>query len=105
MLDRAVRGAAGAGRFVVIIGGEGALVLGGLAPLPCPIRGHAAATPRRHRAGLLAGTWSPARRGSRSYAAPVPRGVNETISSLLLAYTAIAIFSSSSRVRCAIRRR
>ena len=78
---------------LVIIGGEGALVLGGLAcaalpyalPLPGNVVGHRAAVHgRRGRRRARGSRWPAA---LRQY-----RGVNETISSLLLAYIAIALF-------------
>lgn len=77
---------------LVIIGGEGALVLGGLAcaamaylvPLPANIVGTAAVC----LAGAVAGAlWIVLAGWLRQY-----RGINETISSLLLAYIAIGIF-------------
>ena len=81
---------------LVIIGGEGALVLGGLAgavlpgllPLPDNAFGHAFGTSLLCAAGFATGAaWIALAGALRQY-----RGVNETISSLLLAYTAIAIF-------------
>ncbi len=77
---------------LVIIGGEGALVLGGLAcaalahavPLPANIVG----TVMVCVAGALAGgLWIALAGWLRQY-----RGINETISSLLLAYVAIGLF-------------
>jgi general nucleoside transport system permease protein len=77
---------------LVIIGGEGALVLGGLAcasltyllPLPANLFGTAMVC----LAGGLAGAiWVGLAGWLRQY-----RGINETISSLLLAYIAIGIF-------------
>jgi general nucleoside transport system permease protein len=77
---------------LVIIGGEGALVLGGLAcaatahllPLPANVLGTAAVC----LAGALAGgLWIALAGWLRQF-----RGVNETISSLLLAYVAIGVF-------------
>jgi simple sugar transport system permease protein len=77
---------------LVIIGGEGALVLGGLAcavvgtrlPLPDGVLGIAVIC----AAGALAGAlWIGLAGWLRQY-----RGVNETISSLLLAYIAIGLF-------------
>jgi general nucleoside transport system permease protein len=76
---------------LVIIGGEGALVLGGLAcaglaqsvPLPANVAGTAMIC----LAGGLAGAlWIVLAGGLRH------RGINETISSLLLAYVAIGLF-------------
>jgi general nucleoside transport system permease protein len=77
---------------LVIIGGEGALVLGGLAcaglaqslPLPANVAGTAMIA----LAGALAGAlWIVLAGWLRQY-----RGINETISSLLLAYVAIGLF-------------
>ncbi len=77
---------------LVIIGGEGALVLGGLAcaglaqglPLPPNIAG----TVMVCLAGAIAGAlWIMLAGWLRQY-----RGINETISSLLLAYVAIGLF-------------
>jgi len=77
---------------LVIIGGEGALVLGGLAcaalpylmPLPETVFG----TTLVCLAGALAGAlWIALAGWLRQY-----RGINETISSLLLAYIAIGLF-------------
>jgi simple sugar transport system permease protein len=77
---------------LVIIGGEGALVLGGLgaAALPylMPLPGNIIGTAMVCMAGMVLGAaWIALAGALRQY-----RGVNETISSLLLAYTAIAIF-------------
>ena len=79
---------------LVVIGGEGALVLGGLmaAAVAVPLLG-------LPRAGGLAGHGrSPGTAAGRSASALVGalrhyRGVNETISSLLIAYIAIAIMN------------
>ncbi len=77
---------------LVLIGGEGALVLGGLAcaalaqalPLPANLAG----TVLVCLAGALAGAlWTGLAGYLRQY-----RGINETISSLLLAYIAIGLF-------------
>ncbi|MBI2769229.1 MAG: ABC transporter permease [Burkholderiales bacterium] len=77
---------------LVIIGGEGALVLGGLAcaglaqalPLPANMAG----TVLVCIAGAIAGAlWIALAGWLRQY-----RGINETISSLLLAYVAIGLF-------------
>jgi simple sugar transport system permease protein len=77
---------------LTVIGGEGALVLGGLAcaalaqalPLPTNLFG----TVMVCVAGALAGgLWVALAGGLRQY-----RGINETISSLLLAYVAIGLF-------------
>ncbi len=77
---------------LVIIGGEGAMVLGGLAcaflpmvlPLPADLSGSIAVC----LAGALAGAlWTALAGALRAL-----RGVNETISSLLLAYVGIGLF-------------
>lgn len=77
---------------LVIIGGEGSLVLGGLAgaalaqalPLPAGVAGSMAVC----IAGAVAGAlWTGLAGWLRQY-----RGINETISSLLLAYVAIGLF-------------
>ena len=79
---------------LVIIGGEGALVLGGLACGGAAVRccrcratsiGTRAGVHRRHASPARA--WIALAGALRQY-----RGVNETISSLLLAYIAIALF-------------
>ena len=78
---------------LIIIGGEGALVLGGLA---AAVVGHAAAgaSPLVAQVGMAliamiaGGTWIAFAGALRHY-----RGVNETISSLLLTYIAIALFN------------
>ncbi|MDE2626182.1 MAG: ABC transporter permease [Burkholderiales bacterium] len=77
---------------LVIIGGEGALVLGGLAaaglPYLTPLPGNVIGTVLLCAAAFAVGAaWIALAGALRQY-----RGVNETISSLLLAYTAIAIF-------------
>ena len=77
---------------LIIIGGEGALVLGGLAaaarPYLLPLPGNVIGTLLVCSAGFVLGAaWIALAGALRQY-----RGVNETISSLLLAYTAIAIF-------------
>ena len=88
----------------MIIGGEGALVLGGLAcggAGPAAVRAGAAAVvwPLMALAGMLAGGAVDRLAGwLRQY-----RGVNETISSLLLAYIAIALFKHLVEGRCATR--
>jgi ABC-type uncharacterized transport system permease subunit len=77
---------------LVIIGGEGALVLGGLAsaalaqlvPLPANIIGTVLICAAAAVAGAL---WISLAGWLRQY-----RGINETISSLLLAYVAIGLF-------------
>jgi ABC-type uncharacterized transport system permease subunit len=77
---------------LVIIGGEGAMVLGGLAaaavPYVMPLPGNMIGTTIICIAGfIVGGAWIALAGALRQY-----RGVNETISSLLLAYVAIAIF-------------
>lgn len=77
---------------LIIIGGEGALVLGGLAAAAVPYAfsppGNVIGTAMVCLAGMVAGgLWIALAGALRQY-----RGVNETISSLLLAYTAIALF-------------
>ena len=77
---------------LVIIGGEGAVVLGGLAcaalPYALSLPGNIAGTVAICIAGAVAGAlWIMGAGWLRQY-----RGINETISSLLLAYIAIGIF-------------
>lgn len=77
---------------LVIIGGEGALVLGGLAcaalPYAVPLPANFAGTVLLCAAGAVAGgLWIMLAGWLRQY-----RGINETISSLLLAYIAIGLF-------------
>lgn len=77
---------------LVIIGGEGAVVLGGLAAAALPYLfappGNLLGTALVCAAGAAVGAaWIALAGALRQY-----RGVNETISSLLLAYTAIALF-------------
>lgn len=77
---------------LVVIGGEGALVLGGLACAALPylvaLPDNAAGTVLVCVAGALAGAlWVALAGVLRQY-----RGINETISSLLLAYVAIGLF-------------
>ena len=77
---------------LVIIGGEGALVFGGLAaaglPYLMPLPGNVLGTALLCIGGFAIGAaWIALAGALRQY-----RGVNETISSLLLAYTAIAVF-------------
>ncbi len=77
---------------LVIIGGEGALVLGGLAcaalPYALPLPDNLLGTVLVCGAGALAGAaWIMLAGWLRQY-----RGINETISSLLLAYVAIGLF-------------
>jgi simple sugar transport system permease protein len=76
---------------LMVIGGEGALVLGGLAAAVAghTLSGFVAVKPAMALAGMLAGgLWIAAAGALRIY-----RGVNETISSLLLTYIAIALFN------------
>ena len=77
---------------LTVIGGEGALVLGGLAcaglPYLLPLPAGAAGTALLLLAAAAAGAvWIALAGALRQY-----RGVNETISSLLLGYIAIALF-------------
>jgi ABC-type uncharacterized transport system permease subunit len=77
---------------LIIIGGEGALVLGGLAcaalPYALPLPANIAGTFMICLAGAVAGAaWIALAGWLRQY-----RGINETISSLLLAYVAIGVF-------------
>jgi simple sugar transport system permease protein len=77
---------------LVIIGGEGALVLGGLAcaalPYAMPLPDNIVGTALICVAGAVAGgLWIALAGWLRQY-----RGINETISSLLLAYVAIGLF-------------
>ncbi len=77
---------------LVIIGGEGALVLGGLAcaalPMALPLPANVVGTAMLCVAGAAAGAlWIMLAGWLRQY-----RGINETISSLLLAYVAIGVF-------------
>jgi ABC-type uncharacterized transport system permease subunit len=77
---------------LVIIGGEGALVLGGLAcaalPYAIPLPANVVGTFMICIAGAIAGgAWIALAGWLRQY-----RGINETISSLLLAYVAIGVF-------------
>ena len=79
---------------MVVIGGEGALVLGGLAAaaIALPLEGLAGpglVIPAMALAGMLAGgAWIAASGALRHY-----RGVNETISTLLTTYIAIAVLN------------
>ena len=77
---------------LVVIGGEGALVLGGLAcaalPYALPLPANLLGTVLVCLAGAVAGAlWVALSGWLRQY-----RGINETISSLLLAYIAIGLF-------------
>jgi ABC-type uncharacterized transport system permease subunit len=78
---------------LIVIGGEGALVLGGLAaaaaPLLLPGAPPAVVIPAMGLAALVVGgAWIALAGGLRVF-----RGVNETISSLLLTYIAVALFN------------
>lgn len=77
---------------LIVIGGEGALVLGGLAcaalPMLMPLPDHLAGSVLVCAAGALAGAAWVVLAGWLRQA----RGVNETISSLLLAYVAVGLF-------------
>jgi general nucleoside transport system permease protein len=78
---------------LIVIGGEGALVLGGLA---AAVAGHwlsdwspsLAISAMALASMIVGGLWIAVSGGLRRY-----RGVNETISSLLLTYIAIAVFN------------
>lgn len=77
---------------LTVIGGEGALVLGGLAAAAAPIflplpQGWAGSALLLGAAALAGALWIALAGALRQY-----RGVNETISSLLLGYLAIALF-------------
>lgn len=77
---------------LIVIGGEGALVVGGLAgaalPYVLPLPSGVAGTTLLLLAAALAGAlWIALAGALRQY-----RGVNETISSLLLGYIAISVF-------------
>lgn len=77
---------------LVIIGGEGAMVLGGLAcaalPYALPLPANTVGTAIVCAAGAVAGAlWIMLAGWLRQF-----RGINETISSLLLAYVAIGLF-------------
>lgn len=77
---------------LVVIGGEGALVLGGLAcaalPMALPLPSGIAGLVLICIAGAVAGaSWIALAGALRGY-----RGINETISSLLLAYVAVGLF-------------
>ena len=79
---------------LIVIGGEGALAIGALSPPPSPA---SPSSPRRRSspdiamagAAMLAGGLLILSVGALRYY----RGVNETISSLLIAYIAIAVFN------------
>src|SRR6478672_6771791 len=76
---------------LVVLGGEGAMVLGGLAAATVAVHLH---TPTSVKVGMLiagalvGGGWVAIAGGLRAY-----RGVNETISTLLLNYIAIALLN------------
>lgn len=77
---------------LTVIGGEGALVLGGLAAAAVPYavslpEGSAGTAVLMGAAGLAGGAWIALAGALRQW-----RGVNETISSLLLGYIAISVF-------------
>lgn len=78
---------------LIVIGGEGALVLGGLAATECGLAMHGASpwlvTAAMAVIGVASGAlWLGAAGALRAY-----RGVNETISTLLLSYIAIALLN------------
>jgi len=88
---------------LIVIGGEGALVLGalGCAGLPylVPLPSNALGSALVLLAGALLGAlWVALAGALRQW-----RGVNETISSLLLATSPSRCSSISSKTRCAIR--
>jgi len=77
---------------LVVIGGEGALVMGGLAcaalPMALPLPSGTVGLSLACLAGAIAGgLWIALAGALRQY-----RGINETISSLLLAYVAVGVF-------------
>jgi ABC-type uncharacterized transport system permease subunit len=78
---------------LLVIGGEGALVLGGLAAVLCATAVAAAPGPIGALVALLGGVCVGALWIAAVGALKHWRGVNETISSLLLNYIAIAIFN------------
>jgi len=78
---------------LLVIGGEGALVLGGLAAVVCATAVAAAPGPIGALVALLGGICVGALWIAAVGALKHWRGVNETISSLLLNYIAIAIFN------------
>ncbi len=89
---------------LTVIGGEGALVLGalGCAALPyvMPLPGNVVGSALVLLAGAVAGAvWVALAGLLRQW-----RGVNETISSLLLSYIAISLFKHFVEGRCVIRR-
>jgi ABC-type uncharacterized transport system permease subunit len=76
---------------LVVLGGEGAMVLGGLAAAAIGVHMHAPFTVKLAMllaGGLVGGAWMALAGGLRAY-----RGVNETISTLLLNYIAIALLN------------
>jgi simple sugar transport system permease protein len=78
---------------LLVIGGEGALVLGGLAAVLCATAVGTAPAPLGTLAALLGGACVGALWIAAVGALKHWRGVNETISSLLLNYIAIALFN------------
>jgi simple sugar transport system permease protein len=89
---------------LVIIGNEGALVVGGVAAAAAGIAVSNAPPSvvliaMALAAMVMGGLWIALAGALRQW-----RGVNETISSLLLTYIAIALMNHSSRGRCAIPR-
>jgi general nucleoside transport system permease protein len=76
---------------LVVLGGEGAMVLGGLAAAAVAVHMHAPITVKLAMliaGGLVGGAWMALAGALRAY-----RGVNETISTLLLNYVAIALLN------------
>jgi len=78
---------------LLVIGGEGALVLGGLCAVLCATAVAGASGPVGALVALLGGTCAGALWIGAVGALKHWRGVNETISSLLLNYIAIALFN------------
>ena len=78
---------------LLVIGGEGALVLGGLAAVLCATAVAAAPAPVGTLVALLGGAGTGAAWIAAVGALKHWRGVNETIASLLLNYIAIALFN------------
>jgi simple sugar transport system permease protein len=76
---------------LVVLGGEGAMVLGGLAAAAVAVHFHAPTSIKVAMfvaGGLVGGAWVAGAGALRAY-----RGVNETISTLLLNYIAIALLN------------
>jgi len=76
---------------LVVLGGEGAMVLGGLAAAAVAVHAHAPLTVKLAMlltGGLVGGAWMAFAGALRAY-----RGVNETISTLLLNYIAVALLN------------